>query len=325
MGRSLAIAIGVGLSGVCLALAISWVSWSEFSAAFQNLSYEWLVLAALLQLSTLILRAYRWQMMFLQKPRYDILFWTQAVGYLANNLLPLRLGDVARIIVLRLAISASSFRIGYTIVVERYLDIAMTLVLLVLAASFARISEEVWIAAAVFLAIMLLASLSGAGLYFYGRAKGEGLATPLLKKTVTEFVYAIDTTFRNRPGTSLSLSAAGVAFSTLMVWAVLKGFNPGATPWTAMLMTVTITFALAIPSAPANLGTFQLAGQAALVSLFGERYTPAAALAIVSVIHVIHFTGTTLLGAIGVWWLRRQLGNKHLLGDLIGKLLRPTG
>lgn len=324
MARTLAILAGIGLSLACLVVAVSWVSWSEFIDAFEGLSYEWLALAGLLQLATLLLRAYRWQLMFRERPGYAILFWTQAAGYLANNLLPLRLGDVARILLLRLAISTSSFRIGYTIAVERYLDIAMTLLLLVLTASITRVTDQLWIAAGIFLGLMVAGSLCGVALYHYGRARGDRIAHPLLRKSVVEFIHAIDASFRGRPAATLALSAACVAGSTLIVWAVLKGFNPAATAWIAMLVTVTFTFALAIPSAPANVGTVQLAGQAVLVSLASAKYSPAEALAVVSAIHAIHFTGTTVLGAIGIWWLRRALGNQRLLADLLRKLLNPA-
>jgi uncharacterized membrane protein YbhN (UPF0104 family) len=324
MRRLAAIAVGLLLSGICLAIAASSVSWEQFSGAFHDISYGWLAFAALLQVSTMLLRTYRWELMFSGKPGFATLFWTQAIGYLANNLLPLRLGDLARIMLLRLLIAISAVRIGYTIVVERYLDVALTLVLLVVTTAFAPTSRQVWLAAAIFFFIMVLATACAAGLYFYGRARGEIMSTPLIRKIVLEFVSAVDLTFRNRPMATFLSSAACTAFSVLMVWAVLKGFNPAATFWTAMVLTVTITFALAVPSGPANVGTFQLAGQAALVSLFRDSYTPAVGLAIVSVVHLIHFLGTSVLGLAGAWWLRRRLGGRNALRELMTKLMSPS-
>ena len=68
-------------------------------------------------------------------------------------------------------------------------------------------------------------------------------------------------------------------------------------------MTVALSLAVTVPSSPGFIGIFQLVGQQALVSPFGNKYDASSALAIALTAHLTYYLVTTLLGVGGLWRL----------------------
>ena len=90
--------LSVGISGLFL-LAIFWqVNIQEIKEALKTADYVYVPLAVLLNLLTNILRSYRWK--YLLNPIRPIgivnVFSVLAIGYMANNVLPARLGELVR-------------------------------------------------------------------------------------------------------------------------------------------------------------------------------------------------------------------------------------
>jgi uncharacterized protein (TIRG00374 family) len=109
--------------------------------AFQgvNVSQSWtlilecqgtgLTLGALFFLATLWFRSWRWKYLLAAQQSVPLRSCVSAtcVGYLANNILPFRLGDLVRVGALRQLENASAAKVLGTVAVERILDI-LTLV-----------------------------------------------------------------------------------------------------------------------------------------------------------------------------------------------------
>jgi uncharacterized protein (TIRG00374 family) len=109
-----------------------------------------------------------------------------------------------------------------------------------------------------------------------------------------------------QPGTALPVAAGAAAVWTLTVllqWTVLRAFQPSAAIVDAAVMVAVVSIAGAIPAAPGAIGTYQWVAQQALVIPFAMRYTPASALAIAVVSHAVSYVFSTVLGALGLWWL----------------------
>jgi uncharacterized protein (TIRG00374 family) len=125
--------LGLALSAVLLWWALGDVSpggvWSEIRGANLGL----LVLAALLQTAGFLIRAARWGVILrpaLERVRYYPRFAATCIGFMANNLLPARVGEFARALSFtRLAPVGLSAALG-SLVVERFLD-ALVLALFV--------------------------------------------------------------------------------------------------------------------------------------------------------------------------------------------------
>ena len=70
----------------------------ELLAALSKPNYLWLVPNMLFVMGSMFQRAYRWKYMLapIKKVRYPNLLAATCIGFMANNILPLRLGEYAR-------------------------------------------------------------------------------------------------------------------------------------------------------------------------------------------------------------------------------------
>src|SRR5712691_8087668 len=90
--------IGLASSVLFLVLAFRAAPLEQVSQALSGANYVWLVPGALAQLVALLTRARRWQILFLGKVSFGEAFWAQSIGFLGNNVLPLRAREALRII-----------------------------------------------------------------------------------------------------------------------------------------------------------------------------------------------------------------------------------
>jgi hypothetical protein len=88
---------------------------------------------------------------------------------------------------------------------------------------------------------------------------------------------------------------------------VLRSIQPEANLIEATFMVVALTFSLTVPSSPGHIGVFQLVGQQALVVPFPSKYTPASALAVALLSHLVFYLVTSGMGALGLWRLGTSL------------------
>jgi len=124
LNRSIQFAVGLVISGVCLWFAMHDVRPAEVWAALAQANY--LGFAALIGLTLLgfWIRALRWRWL-LTTPRpvgLDPLFSATMIGFMANNLLPLRLGEFVRAWALGRRAGLSKSTVFATVVVERVVD-----------------------------------------------------------------------------------------------------------------------------------------------------------------------------------------------------------
>lgn len=84
----------------------------------------YIALAAAIMVLTIVLKAWRWQLMFRPPVRLGAAFWAAALGQYVNLVIPfLRLGEVARLYALNQESGASGGRALGTLVVEKTLDL----------------------------------------------------------------------------------------------------------------------------------------------------------------------------------------------------------
>ncbi|AHM60464.1 integral membrane protein [Flammeovirgaceae bacterium 311] len=117
-----------------ISMALFWfalrgVEISELAERISEVEWSWVVLSLLASLISLILRAWRWKMLFKPvgfSPSLGITFNSLMVGYLANFALP-RFGEVARCGVLRKNAGIPIPTSFGTVLAERALDFIMLL------------------------------------------------------------------------------------------------------------------------------------------------------------------------------------------------------
>jgi uncharacterized protein (TIRG00374 family) len=236
------------------------------------------------------------------------------VGYLFTNILPLRLGEPARVIVMSERCQLPVVQVAASALVERLLDVATIILVLILLLPWMQIPALVARAGILFGALVLLACLALLLAVRFSRQM-ESLLCAVCGRLRILSEAALIARWRElvdglAPLLHWTLAVRVVAWSILtwtcsiaVNWCVLRAFQPNATWLTAGFVVVALSLAITVPSSPGFVGVYQFVGQQALVLPFGGSYTPASALAITLASHIAYYLISTLTGVIGLWRL----------------------
>jgi glycosyltransferase 2 family protein len=274
-----------------------------------------LAVALCLYLSSLALRFLIWETLL--PPRADgsrvrasRLAPVLMVGLLGNAVLPARLGEVIRayLISRRETISFSG-ALG-SVALERVVDTATLAVMAFVAAVTA--GAAIWIVRGTgFLAvagIVLLVALATTGLRPFLNILARLRAIRVMERPIT-LVYARLEWFvhwsggahrRRAMGIALCLSSAAWLCNAAMFMMVGQAVGAPISPSGALLVMAVTVLATAIPSAPAYVGTFELAAVTVAVSL-GMPADSALAMAVLS--HAMGLLPTAIGGSASLAYL----------------------
>ena len=277
--------------------------------------YAWLVPAALFQVWAVIARAQRWVVLLGQDARLVDAFWAQGVGYLFTNVLPLRMGEPARVLVMAQRCRLPVMQVATTAVVERLLDTATIVLALIAVLPWMQVPALVMrvgmaCGGALLLAFVLLLCVvrfhhAGERLW---RALGARLPRLPVEAMVARWhevvrgLAAVNALAESHPSVRL---VAGLLGSCPLPCSgrCIRSLQADGTFLEATFMVVALAFAVAVPSSPGFIGIFQLVGQQALVLPFGAKYDVSTALAITITAHLTYYLLTTGLGMLvcGNW------------------------
>ena len=124
------ILIGLAITAVTLWFALRGVSFSTLARDITRANLAILLIPSIpAYLATLYVRALRWRHLLLAVARIDRapVFRATSVGFMVNNLFPLRLGEVVRAWYLARETGVASAAIFATVIVERLIDAAVVL------------------------------------------------------------------------------------------------------------------------------------------------------------------------------------------------------
>ena len=304
--------LGGGVSLFCLWLAFRQVPLGQLTQLITHVHPLLLLAAVGVLLLSIAARAQRWVVLLNQRERLLDSFWAQGIGYLFTNILPLRMGEPARVLVMSERCQLPLLQVAASAIVERLLDAAANVFILVLVLPWmqvppfmSRVGVSFGLAVLVGMGMLLLVAR------FNHRSERlvQALCArfPLLRGTKLlvrwrELIHGFLPLLQGR----VALQATGWslvawACSVAMFWCVLRAFQDNARVEEAAFMMVALSFAIAVPSSPGFIGVFQLIGQQALVFPFGAKYNAANALAITLTVHLTYYIVTTTLGVIGLW------------------------
>jgi uncharacterized protein (TIRG00374 family) len=314
--------LGLAITLVSVWIAVRGIPIGEVVAAMQRADFlKLLVASAPFYVLSVYLRALRWR--YLTDPVAPIetgaLFRAASIGFLANNLLPLRMGEIIRSVTLANEAGVSRSAILGTVVIERVLDVVA--VLLLAAASLSWVGAHSDAAGILQEGSILLVPVAVAPLVVLIalRLAPEPLIAAALFCLRPAPARAKDLAERVLRGFSDGLGALGsgrhlfwVALHSALIWLVastgpiLIGFWAFGSdvvafesPWemvvTSWVLLAAVGVAVALPSAPGFIGPYQLAFQAVLVR-FGVD--PASALAMGVLVWAAFWLTLTLQGVI---------------------------
>jgi uncharacterized protein (TIRG00374 family) len=265
-------------------------------------------------------RAQRWVELLGPPSLISQSFWAQGIGFLFTNLFPLRLGEPARVLIMAERSVMPIAQVTATALVERLLDVATMVFLLVVVLFWLPVPEAIIRAGITLGAIGLLGiALLFAAVRYYEHSEQLLQFIELRLRLRLPFVGGLTSRWREmvtgfsrftQPGTALRVigwSLVSWGCSLGVYWCVIRAFQREGTLLEATFMMVSLGFAVAVPSSPGFIGVFQYVGQQALVVPFGQKYSLSSAFAITVTAHLTYYLFTTLLGIVGLWQLDLSL------------------
>jgi hypothetical protein len=309
---------GLFISAVSVALLSLFVDLDELRHALTLADYRWLPLVLVPFIGTLSARSKAWQTLLEEKASFKDSFFALNQGYLLNNLLPFRLGELGRALLLGERSDLSFWRVLSTVVVERVFDLGFAALLLLIGIPF--VVEADWARSASLVALAVV--LFGFAFLFLMARSPDVLISFVNKiakswpKTQTWIVSKMESFFGGLGalrdfGRFLKVFFwLGLAWFFNLAWyyILLRAFFPSS-EWLWAIMAVGVgSLGVALPSSPAYIGVLEGAVVAAL-SLFGVD--PSLSLAYALVAHALYFVVTGILGAWGFSQQGRSLKNVY--------------
>jgi uncharacterized protein (TIRG00374 family) len=297
-------ALGVAISIAAIAFTLRGVDLAETWAILRGAAPGWLAVALGLFALDVLIRAVRWQRLVrpLGAVRFIPMLGYLLVGYLANNVLPARLGELVRSHYLgdREGISRAS-TLG-TVVVERVVDIGVVVAIGAAAILVLRVRGVVASAVLVGAALTALLVVGLAiGIVAHRLPGAERIATfaerwPQVRSAVGRLRGGLAVAGRPRTlAEALGLSVAAWSVTTLAFAAVGQAIGLELRIADAALVASGVALATAIPSGPGYLGTFEFAA-VQIAAALGLPPAPAFALALLA--HATILVLTSVGGAV---------------------------
>lgn len=272
------------LVAVVLALAAGLTAWrgpdlGVVSDAFSFVVWQWVALAVLINLVSVIVRSVAWKIVIDQAlpesaPRHRSVFAAFCIGLLGNAALPGRVGEVARVIVLtrRMRRSRGTWAtlLG-TVFMHRLLDVIVAGALVIYVVYVARIPDWARPALAIVLGIgvgLLLAAL------LLARRQGRLALDELSPVRRALRMARLGLTVLKRPAAAvgaLLFQVVGWTAQLLAVWITFRAFGIDESIEAAALVLVLMNLVTVFPLWPGNVGLLQAAIALSLLS-YGVGY-----------------------------------------------------
>jgi hypothetical protein len=318
--------IGMAISLIGLILALKNVHFAEVGRALGQADYLFLIPALAAVLVGLGIRAVRWRLLFY--PQRDLplarLFSVMNIGYLLNNVLPVRLGDLSRAYLIGETGSVSVARALSTVVVERVLDVMVVVGFLTLLVPCITLppwaARSGLVAGALFVALaLLLIAIS------YQKERGLRLMGRLLDRVPRldgqKWLASVGSLMDGFAVLRAQGALPGLILWSLLAWTcsafinyfVMLAFNPHL-PFTAAVFVLCVTaMGMTVPSSPGYVGVFDYLTVLAL-SLFNVGKELALSYALV--LHALLYVSMSVMGLIGLW---REDTSVRSIGSSVAK------
>lgn len=312
--RSFRFWIGILVSLLFLWLAVRNIPIQTLAGSIASAAYLWLIPALAAQVLAVLTRSQRWVVLLKQPRRLSSSLWAQGIGYLFTNILPLRMGEPARILVMAEQCGLPPMFVAGTAVIERLLDVAtITIILaLILVLPWMQVPPSVSNAGLVFGLLVLLGLLL---IVLMARFKQRArrvvewllgflpfLPAQSVLRWWDDLIESLTLLLDWRAAVkAVAWSVICWTFSACVFYCVIRAFQADGLVIEAVFMMVTLSLAVTLPSSPGFIGVFQFAGQQALVLPFGTKYNSSSALLITLTAHLVYYLLTTGLGLIAIW------------------------
>lgn len=308
------ILIGVALSGVLLYFSFRDVKFREVIEYVQSARPLPIILGVTLATVTFALRIFRWQLLLKGDDGRQLgmapLWHSIAMGFMANNTLPLRMGEVVRTYAAARLTQTRFTSVLASIAVERLFDAITVISLLALGLFTTHLSKSAVAGFGVQRIVTVAGALVVVGLLIAAAVVAFPLAAERVvrklvpsQKLALKLIGMIEGVRHGFSALRSPARVAGVLVWSFVIWGVsaisfyvmLGAFDITNVDFSgALLMQGLIMFGIAVPSTPGYAGAFELP-IIAVLALYD--IPPSQALAYALTYHITTFIPITLLGA----------------------------
>ncbi len=308
--RLISTMLGLAVSVVLMWALFREIDFTELADALKGANYYWLLPNVLLIVVSMYMRAYRWSFMMLPIKRVDFSTLSAAtcIGFMANNVLPLRLGELARAYSLAYQdkeISKSSSLA--TIFVERMVfDLVALLLIFGVIVTITSVHITDHMKAGIYSAIGV--ALVGLAFVIWLAIKpdqaGEIISRYLkfLPERAREMIRGITLKFsRGLEFLTQGKMVAAVGFQTVFIWLVMGlsnyfvfiAFGFDLPLEASFFLLVVVSISILVPSSPGFVGVFHWGATYSLMQ-YGIGQEQAVSFSLV--LHAAQYIPVTLLG-----------------------------
>jgi uncharacterized protein (TIRG00374 family) len=268
-------ALGYAISAACLVWVIHDYKWHELVQAIRELDWRWVMLAIGADLAVYISHGWRWKTLLGPVVRVRLWRTVQAIyiGLFANEVLPLRTGEVIRCYLLahwnnvRISLSLASAA------VERMIDgLWMVACFLVTASLVTGIPTDLTILVQAIGALLILCVALLVWIVYRKHEAHAAIQESRWAAILRHLVEGLSLMGNARTMTLTALISLLYLFlQVLSVWALMKADALDLSFWAAAGVLTIVRFGTVIPNAPGNLGLFQAATIMALTRFDVEK------------------------------------------------------
>ena len=313
------------IAGILVSIICSWlfarkIEWSSLGEAFREAKYIYIFPTVIILFIAHYIRAIRWEVLLSPIKRVSVLnlFSANMIGFMANNVLPARLGEVIRPIMIarkeKIKVSTSLA----TVAIERVFDILGVIVIASLLFCFLPSDNETnsqavilqlkkWSAIMAFLGICAITTLFLLSLY-------PKKAGAVFEKLLFVFPHHLRDKLVNMLHSFISglqvfdhktkllwagaLSIVIWLLNAASIYVLCYSFDIGLSFAGSCFVAVCLALAVALPQAPGFIGVFHIATQKSL-DVFGIDLSSAQSFAIL--LWAINFVPITITGLLFLW------------------------
>lgn len=306
--------LGGLVSGVALYLALRNISWQTLYDALASVRQGYVLLAVLSVILSSVIKAWRWQMLFLPaKPAFFKVWETFLIGQMLNTVLPVRIGEVARVLLIDDGGDINRADGISTIFLEKAADLLMlgaAYLLTVVWLTLTAVNLPSWFTEAGPSLLAVAVGLVG-GLFLL-RYLGKPAYSLMLRvagwlprsweRRITGFLTDLRASFRRikdqRVRRLLWLISLLVWLTgSLTNYLMLRAFDFTVPPLAAVFLLVVLMSGIVVPTLPGNIGVFPYLSMLVL-SLFGV--SRASGLAFGFLLHLVVYIPLLVLGGLSI-------------------------
>jgi glycosyltransferase 2 family protein len=251
------------LSIGCLVWVLYGYPLSDLISTIRSLDWRWVGLAMGVDLSVYFVHAWRWNTLLAPVIRLRIWRTVQSIyiGLFANEVLPLRTGELIRCYLLahwndlRISLGFASAA------VERLIDGFWMLAAFLITAAFVKgIPEDFSLLVKVIGALLVVGAGMLGWIVFHKQQAHAAMRKSRWASTARHVIEGVH--LMGNPRTmalTAAISLLYLAMQIISVWALMKSYGLDLSFWGAAGVLTLVRFATVVPNAPGNVGLFQVA------------------------------------------------------------------